>query len=89
MIMLISSINAVCYNLTHTLMIKKLSAVATTVLGEVKIISLLVLSAFLLGMWAGGWMGVAGGQHAGRMPAVCGAHWRGCEPHAVLGSLCC
>ncbi|PSC74164.1 sugar phosphate phosphate translocator [Micractinium conductrix] len=49
MIMLVSSINAVCYNMIHSLMIKKTSAVTTTVLGEVKIVGLLVLSAMLLG----------------------------------------
>lgn len=49
LIILVSSINAVCYNMIHSLMIKKTSAVTTTVLGEVKIIGLLVLSAMLLG----------------------------------------
>jgi len=48
-IMIVSSINAVCYNLIHSLMIKKTSAVTTTVLGEIKIVGLLVLSALLLG----------------------------------------
>lgn len=48
-IILVSSVNAVCYNLVHSLMIKKTSAVTTTVLGEVKIVGLLVLSAMLLG----------------------------------------
>ena len=33
----------------HSLMIKKTSAVTTTVLGEVKIVGLLILSAMLLG----------------------------------------
>lgn len=49
LIMLVSSVNAVCYNMTHALMIKKLSAVTTTVVGEIKIVGLLILSAFLLG----------------------------------------
>jgi drug/metabolite transporter (DMT)-like permease len=49
MIVLISSINAVCYNLVHALIIKKTSATTSTVLGEVKIVGLLILSAFLLG----------------------------------------
>lgn len=49
LIILVSSINAVCYNMIHSLMIKKTSAVTTTVLGEVKIVGLLVLSAMLLG----------------------------------------
>lgn len=48
-IMLISSINAVTYNAVHALVIKRTSAVTTTVIGEVKIVALLVLSAFLLG----------------------------------------
>ena len=79
-IILVSSINAVCYNMVgrhgmqrycrcatllrtclalntpplpaaqvHSLMIKRTSAVTTTVLGEVKIVGLLVLSAMLLG----------------------------------------
>lgn len=49
MIMLVSSINAVLYNLVHQLMIKHISAVATTVVGQFKIVCLLVLSAVLLG----------------------------------------
>ena len=49
LIMLVSSINAVCYNMIHSLMIKKTSAVTTTVLGEIKIVGLLLLSAMLLG----------------------------------------
>lgn len=49
LIMLLSSINAVLYNLAHQAMIKNVSAVTTTVLGEIKIIVLLILSAMLLG----------------------------------------
>lgn len=49
MIMTITSINALAYNMIHSLMIKKTSAVTTTVLGELKIVGLLVLSALLLG----------------------------------------
>ncbi|KAL4856523.1 putative sugar phosphate/phosphate translocator [Chlorella vulgaris] len=49
LIMLVSSIMAIAYNLVHALMIKNVSVVATTVLGEFKIICLLVLSAMLLG----------------------------------------
>lgn len=48
-IVLITSVNAVCYNMVHSLMIKHTSAVTTTVLGEVKIVGLLMLSAMLLG----------------------------------------
>mmetsp|Transcript_12315 Transcript_12315/g.24763 ORF Transcript_12315/g.24763 Transcript_12315/m.24763 type:complete len:358 (-) Transcript_12315:2721-3794(-) len=47
-ILLVSSINAVTYNLVHSLMIKKSSAVTTTVLGEIKIVGLLILSALIL-----------------------------------------
>ena len=48
-IMVVTSINALAYNMVHSLMIKKTSAVTTTVLGEVKIVGLLVLSAMFLG----------------------------------------
>lgn len=48
-IMLVSSLNAVTYNAVHALVIKRTSAVTTTVIGEVKIVGLLVLSALLLG----------------------------------------
>ena len=48
-IILIGSINALSYNVVHYLMIQMTSAVTTTVLGEVKIIGLLVLSVLLLG----------------------------------------
>lgn len=47
-IMLLSSVNAVTYNLVHSLMIKRSSAVTTTVLGEIKIVGLLILSALIL-----------------------------------------
>lgn len=58
-IMLLSSLVAVCYNLAHSLMIKHISAVATTVVGEFKILALIVLSAFLLGGWCE-WGGLEG-----------------------------
>lgn len=48
-IILVTSIIALCYNMVHSLMIKRTSAVTTTVLGEVKIVGLLMLSALLLG----------------------------------------
>lgn len=48
-ILLASCVNAVCYNMIHSLMIKRSSAVSTTVIGEVKIVALLILSALLLG----------------------------------------
>lgn len=47
-VILVSSLNAVCYNAIHALVIKWTSAVTTTVIGEVKIVALLLLSAFLL-----------------------------------------
>jgi drug/metabolite transporter (DMT)-like permease len=47
-IILLSSVNAVTYNLVHSLMIKRSSAVTTTVLGEIKIVGLLILSALVL-----------------------------------------
>lgn len=49
MVLLCSSIVALSYNVIHSLMIQKTSAVTTTVLGEVKIVGLLILSALLLG----------------------------------------
>ena len=48
-IILVGSINALSYNVVHYLMIQMTSAVTTTVLGEVKIIGLLLLSVLLLG----------------------------------------
>lgn len=47
-ILFVSSVNAVTYNLIHSLMIKQSSAVTTTVLGEIKIVGLLILSAVIL-----------------------------------------
>jgi drug/metabolite transporter (DMT)-like permease len=47
-IILLSSVNAVLYNLVHSFMIKRISAVATTVVGEIKILLLLLLSPFFL-----------------------------------------
>ncbi|CAL8467409.1 g6947 [Coccomyxa elongata] len=41
--------NALAYNVVHYLMIQRTSAVTTTVLGEIKIVGLLLLSALLLG----------------------------------------
>ena len=51
-IILVGSVNALSYNVVHYLMIQMTSAVTTTVLGEVKIIGLLVLSVLLLGEFA-------------------------------------
>lgn len=49
LVLVCSSMVALSYNVIHSLMIQKTSAVTTTVLGEVKIIGLLLLSALLLG----------------------------------------
>lgn len=49
LIVAVSSINALAYNVCHYLMIQRLSAVGTTVVGEVKIVGLMLLSAALLG----------------------------------------
>ena len=49
LVLVCSSIVALSYNVIHSLMIQKTSAVTTTVLGEVKIVGLLLLSALLLG----------------------------------------
>lgn len=75
-LMLLSSAVALCYNLAHSLMIRRISAVATTVVGEFKILALLLLSAFLLGEHA------APRASRGRSPcggklALCGGG-RGC-----------
>lgn len=45
----LSSMLALSYNIVHSLMILHTSAVATTVIGEAKIIGLLILSYFILG----------------------------------------
>ncbi len=49
LVLLCSSAIALLYNVVHALMIKKTSAVTVTVLGEVKVVGLLILSAILLG----------------------------------------
>jgi uncharacterized membrane protein len=49
LLMTMSSLVALLYNVIHSLMILHTSAVATTVIGEAKIIGLLILSYFLLG----------------------------------------
>lgn len=48
-VILLTCINALSYNIVHYMMIKHTSSVTTTVLGEMKIIAILVLSAFVLG----------------------------------------
>jgi drug/metabolite transporter (DMT)-like permease len=48
-LLLLGCVNALSYNLVHYLMIKHTSSVMTTVLGEMKIILILILSAMILG----------------------------------------
>ena len=47
----VTSTIALSYNLVHSLMIQRTSAVATTVLGEVKIVGLMLASYLILGKW--------------------------------------
>lgn len=47
---LISSLLAITHNLVNYKLVQHTSAVSATVIGEVKTITLIVLSAFLLGM---------------------------------------
>lgn len=48
LIIAFSSIVALAYNVTHNYLLQRTSAVTVTVLGEVKIVGLLLLSAMLL-----------------------------------------
>ena len=48
-LLFLGCINALAYNLIHSLVIKITSAVTTTVIGEMKIVLILVLSAVVLG----------------------------------------
>lgn len=50
-ILITTSTLALSYNVVHSLMIHKTSAVTTTVLGQVKIIGVIVTSALVLGEW--------------------------------------
>ncbi len=50
-IILATSIVALLYNLVHSRLIHKTSAVTVTVLGEIKVIGILILSAWLLGAY--------------------------------------
>lgn len=56
LVLVCSSIVALSYNVVHSLMIQKTSAVTTTVLGEIKIVGLLLLSALLLGKPSAGFV---------------------------------
>lgn len=49
LVILITSVVALAYNVVHSALIHKTSAVTVTVLGEVKIVAILLLSAFILG----------------------------------------
>ncbi len=48
-IVCVTSVVALSYNVVHSLMIQQTSAVTTTVLGEAKIVGLMLLSYVLLG----------------------------------------
>jgi hypothetical protein len=48
-LLFLGCVNALAYNLIHSLVIKVTSAVTTTVIGEMKIVLILVLSAVMLG----------------------------------------
>jgi hypothetical protein len=52
-VLLLGCLNALAYNVCHTLVIKITSAVTTTVLGEMKIVVVLTLSSILLGKHLG------------------------------------
>lgn len=52
-IILGTSAVALSYNVVHSLMIQQTSAVTTTVIGQAKILGLLVLSATILGIFLG------------------------------------
>ena len=53
--LLCSSAVALAYNLTHYLLLQRTSSITVTVLGEVKIVGLIILSAVLLPGDAGSW----------------------------------
>lgn len=72
MIVAISSANALAYNICHYMLIQRISGVATTVIGEVKIVGLMILSAALLGACVAS--GRAGGRPAGGRAAQQGLH---------------
>ena len=50
-VIVVTSTIALSYNLVHSLMIQRTSAVATTVLGEIKIVGLMLASYLILGKW--------------------------------------
>ena len=49
LVLLCSSVTALAYNIIHSMVIHRTSAVTTTVIGQIKIVALIVLSAVLLG----------------------------------------
>lgn len=49
LVLTITSILAFSYNVVHTFMIQEVTAVGTTVIGEVKIVGLILLSYLMLG----------------------------------------
>lgn len=53
---LLGCLNALLYNLIHSLVIKVTSSVTTTVIGEMKIVLILLLSAVVLGEWTAQWL---------------------------------
>mmetsp|Transcript_27647 Transcript_27647/g.65652 ORF Transcript_27647/g.65652 Transcript_27647/m.65652 type:complete len:373 (-) Transcript_27647:81-1199(-) len=70
-VLLAGSINAVLYNVVHYLMIQRISSTGTTVVGQVKIIGLLLLSSAFLGE-SSQWNGV---MIAGTAIALIGFVW--------------
>lgn len=48
-VILLGCVNALLYNLIHSQVIKVTSSVTTTVIGEMKIVAILLLSAVILG----------------------------------------
>ena len=77
-IILVGSVNALSYNVVHYLMIQMTSAVTTTVLGEVKIVGLLILSVLLLGK-----------PHLNESTCSCAAHFISAKPASGIRTMSC
>ena len=75
-IILVGSVNALSYNVVHYLMIQMTSAVTTTVLGEVKIVGLLILSVLLLGK-----------PHLNKSTCSCAAHFISAKPASGIRTM--